>query len=105
MYGAGAKRPPRSIGRGPRAKAFEDLERFDPPGLTLDAAMLLCDAALKNAGSSQACARAEVEQAFAYLSSPNVGLAVRDGDALVILDALRPLGHFCESCFNCAAQR
>jgi DNA primase len=68
--------------------AAEQREAGDPPGLTLDAAMLLVDAALKNAGSSQACARAEVEQAFAYLSSPNVGLAVRDGDALVILDAL-----------------
>jgi DNA primase len=65
--------------------AAEQRDAGDPPRLTVDAAMLLVDTALRNAGSSQACARAEVEQAFAYLASPNVGAAVRDGDALVIL--------------------
>ncbi len=55
------------------------------PRLTVDAAMLLVDAALRNAGSSQACTKEEVEDAFAWLASPNVGEAVRDGDALVIL--------------------
>ncbi len=60
----------------------------DAPRLTVDAAMLLVDAALKRFGSSQACARADVEQAFAYLTSPNVGAAVRYGDAVVVV--LRP---------------
>ena len=54
------------------------------PRLTVDAAMLLVDAALKSVGSSQGCARAEVEEAFAYLASPNLGRAVKDGEALVI---------------------
>ena len=35
--------------------------------------MLLVDAALKSAGSMQGCAREEVEDAVAYLTSPNVG--------------------------------
>jgi hypothetical protein len=57
----------------------------EAPSLTVDAAMMLVDAALKAAGSSQACARVEVEEAFAYLASPNVGAAVRLGEALVLV--------------------
>ncbi len=53
--------------------------------LTLDAARLMLDEALANAGSSQACATQEVQEAFAYLTSANVGLAKMEGDALVIL--------------------
>lgn len=55
------------------------------PHLTVDGAMLLVGAALRNAGSSQACTKEEVEDAFAWLSSPCVGAAVRDDDALVIV--------------------
>ncbi len=55
------------------------------PRLTTDAAMLLVDAALRNAGSTQACTKEEVEDAFAWLASPCVGAAVGDGDALVIV--------------------
>ncbi len=47
--------------------------------------MLLVDEALKQAGSSEGCARDEVEEAFSWLASPNVGAAVRNDDALVIL--------------------
>ena len=46
--------------------------------------MLLVDAALKSAGSMQGCARDEVEDAVAYLTSPKVGAAVKDGDALIV---------------------
>jgi hypothetical protein len=49
--------------------------------------MLLVDAALREAGSLQACTREEVEAAFAWLASPNVGRALRDGDELITLRA------------------
>ncbi|MBV9718345.1 MAG: hypothetical protein JOZ77_03440 [Candidatus Eremiobacteraeota bacterium] len=39
------------------------------PLLTTDAAMLLVDAALRNAGSTQACTKEEVEAAFEWLAS------------------------------------
>jgi DNA primase len=55
------------------------------PQLNVDAAMLLVDTALRAEGSNQACTRAEVEEAFAWLASPNVTLAVRDDSAIVIL--------------------
>jgi DNA primase len=55
------------------------------PRLTVDAAMLLVDEALRAAGSAHACAREEMEQAFSWLSSPNVGLAKIESDALVVL--------------------
>jgi hypothetical protein len=58
------------------------------PRLTLDAAMLLVDAALRSAGSAQACTRAEVEAAFAWLTSANVGAAQSDGDQIVVLRAV-----------------
>jgi pyruvate/2-oxoglutarate/acetoin dehydrogenase E1 component len=46
--------------------------------------MLLVDEALQTAGSSQACTKDEVEEAFAWLASPIVGVAVLDADALVV---------------------
>lgn len=55
------------------------------PRLTIDAAMFFVNEALKQAGSSEGCAREEVEEAFLWLASPNVGAAVRNDDALVIL--------------------
>jgi DNA primase len=57
------------------------------PRLTVDAAMVLVDAALRASGSAQACTRAEVEAAFSWLASSNVSRAVRDGDELVVLRA------------------
>jgi len=54
------------------------------PALTLDAAMVLVDAALKRLGSAHACTREDVEAAFAWLCSPNVGIAVLDDDAITI---------------------
>ena len=50
--------------------------RSNAPDVTTDAAMLLVDEALQTAGSTQACTREEVEEAFAYLSSPNVAKAI-----------------------------
>ncbi|HEY9085593.1 MAG TPA: hypothetical protein VIN40_06625 [Candidatus Tyrphobacter sp.] len=55
--------------------------------LTVDTAMPLIDEALRAAGSAQACTREEVEEAFAYLASPNVGVAKLEDDALVILSS------------------
>jgi DNA primase len=57
------------------------------PRLTVDAAMVLVDAALRASGSVQACTRAEVEAACSWLASANVGRAIRDVDELVILEA------------------
>lgn len=54
------------------------------PRLTVDAAMLLVDAALKAAGSTQACTRDEVVAAFAWLTNPNVHTAV-DYDGTIVL--------------------
>ena len=55
------------------------------PRLTVDAAMLLVDAALRASGSVQACTRAEIDAGFSWLASPNVRRAKRDGDELVIV--------------------
>ena len=55
------------------------------PRITVDAAMLLVDQALRNAGSAQACTKDEVEQAFAWLASPIVGIAVLEDAALVVV--------------------
>jgi len=55
------------------------------PRLTIDAAMLLVDASLRQAGSTQACTREEAQAAFAYLTSPAVGAATLHNDAIVIL--------------------
>ena len=57
------------------------------PALTVDAAMVLVDAALQRYGSSRACTREDVEAAFAWLCSANVGIAERDGEAIVIRSA------------------
>ncbi len=60
------------------------------PLLTLDAAMLLVDAALRAAGSVQACTREEVQAAFSHLTDPLVGQAVwsdASRSAIVILSA------------------
>ncbi len=65
--------------------AAEQGGRAHAPRLTIDAAMLLVDEALRAAGSTQACAREEVQEAFTYLASPNVGIAKLENDALVIL--------------------
>lgn len=53
--------------------------------LTLDAAKLVVDEALSDAGCTQGCAAAELQEAFAYLTSANVGLAKLDDGALVIV--------------------
>jgi DNA primase len=55
--------------------AAEQSDRGEAPHLTVDAAMLLVDAALKVAGSTQACTREEVEAAFEYLTHPLVQIA------------------------------
>lgn len=61
----------------------------DAPRLTIDAAMLLVDQRLVEAGAAVACARSEVRAAFAYLTNPRVGAAVlgEDGEreSIVIL--------------------
>jgi hypothetical protein len=62
--------------------------RGEAPHLTVDAAMLLLDRALRAVGSTQACTRADVEAAFAHLADPLVGLATwlaPSRDALVLL--------------------
>lgn len=46
------------------------------PLLTVDAAMLLVDAALRDAGSTRASTRDEVEAAFSHLTDPLIGDAV-----------------------------
>jgi hypothetical protein len=50
------------------------------PLLTIDAAMLLVDAALRAYGSTQACTREEVQAAFLHLSGPLVAQAVWTDD-------------------------
>ncbi len=65
--------------------AAEQAGAEDAPALTVEAAMLVVDAALRALGSARACTRAEVEEAFAWLSSPNVGLAIRDSGGGLIL--------------------
>ncbi|HEY2475411.1 MAG TPA: hypothetical protein VGI19_11495 [Candidatus Cybelea sp.] len=64
------------------------------PRVTVDAAMLLVDEALRTAGSTQACTKDEVEQAFAWLASPIVGIAVLEAGALVVVapDRVAPNG-------------
>lgn len=64
--------------------AAEQGAAADAPPLTVEAAMLVVDEALRALGSARACTRAEVEEAFAWLSSPNVGLAIRDADGLIL---------------------
>ena len=64
--------------------AAEQAAAAEAPPLTVDAAMLVVDEALRALGSTRACTRGEVEEAFAWLSSPNVGLAIRDADCLIL---------------------
>jgi hypothetical protein len=55
------------------------------PHLTIDAAMLVVDEALRAAGSTIACTRAEVEAAFQHLTNPTTAAATMIEEALVIL--------------------
>jgi DNA primase len=64
--------------------AAEEGGARDAPKLTVDAAMLVVQEALRTAGSTQACTLEEVEYAFAWLSSPNVGIAERYEDGLIV---------------------
>ena len=57
------------------------------PLLTIDAAMLLIDQALRRAGSTRACSRAEVESAIGFLTSPNVGNAIVSANGGLIIVA------------------
>jgi DNA primase len=61
------------------------------PRLTVDAAMLLVDAALKTAGSAEACTRDQVRLAFEALTNPSNGIAVWDDDSREAIVVLRPL--------------
>jgi len=57
------------------------------PHLTIDAAMLLVQTQLTRAGATRACTRAEVQQAFEYLTNPILAKAVwmdANRDAIVI---------------------
>lgn len=77
-----------SNGHADRAGANGRLNRDDAPRLTVDAAMLLVDAALRGAGSTQACTREEIEAAFIHLADPLVGSAIwldDCGSAIVFL--------------------
>ena len=70
--------------------AAEQRAGDDAPQLTVDAAILLVDTSLHDLGSTQACTRDEVVSAFAWLESPNVGIALRDGDGLIVRRSLSP---------------
>lgn len=56
--------------------AAQDGGRSSAPLLTVDSAMLLVDAALRTAGSTQACVRDDVVAAFTHLTDPLVAQAV-----------------------------
>jgi hypothetical protein len=65
-----------------------DVIRADAPRLNLDAAILMVDAALAAAGSTQGCTRDEVEAAFAHLADPAIKAATwldNDRSAIVLL--------------------
>lgn len=64
--------------------AAEEGGAVNAPSFTVDTAMALVDAALQRLGSGRACTREEVEAAFAWLSTPNVGIAERDDGALIV---------------------
>jgi hypothetical protein len=63
------------------AKSGHPREASQAPRLTVDAAMLLVDQRLASEGTTATCTRAEVEQAFADLTSPRDGRAVWTSDA------------------------
>ncbi|MDQ2680727.1 MAG: hypothetical protein M3Y21_06880 [Candidatus Eremiobacteraeota bacterium] len=56
--------------------AAQEGGRQDAPTLTIDSAMVLVDAALRDAGSKQGCRRDDVVAAFAHLTDPLVAQAV-----------------------------
>ena len=62
------------------AKAADGATSGAPP-LTLDAATILVNRRLAEAGSSECCSRSDVSAAFDYLTSPVVGTAVRTNPA------------------------
>ena len=64
--------------------AAEEGGPANAPSLTVDGAMIVVEAALRRLGSARSCTREEVESAFAWLSTPNVGMAERDDGALII---------------------
>jgi len=73
------------------ARASARLNRGDAPRLTVDAAMLLVDAALRAAGSTQACTREEVDAAFTHLTDPLVGSATWLDPSRSAIAILEPL--------------
>jgi hypothetical protein len=64
--------------------AAEQGGAVDAPHLTVDSAQFMVNAALRAAGATQPCTRQDVEEAFTWLISPNVNVAVRNGDSIVI---------------------
>jgi DNA primase len=71
--------------------AAREVAPTEAPLLTVDAGMLLLDERLEREGCTQGCTRAEVEEAFDWLTSPRVSLGVRlEGSvrAIVIRRAL-----------------
>jgi len=64
------------------------------PHITVDAAMLLVDQALRDLGKTQSCSREDAEAAFTHLTDPLVGSAVWLGDShsAIVLLASYPLG-------------
>ena len=84
----------RQAGWNAQKTAAEEGGPANAPLLTEDAAMLLVDAALRNAGSTQACTRGDVRLAFQYLTNPLTGAAVWANDthaAIVIIAEPRPM--------------
>jgi RES domain-containing protein len=76
--------------------------RDDAPRLNVDAAMLMVDAALAAAGSTQGRTREEVEAAFAHLTDPAIKAATwldAEHSAIVILHA-PPEGRLAK-CLSC----
>lgn len=62
--------------------AAEEGGRAQAPTITVDASMILVDAALQRLGSTSACTREEVEEAFAWLASPTSASQLRKTAAL-----------------------
>ncbi len=65
--------------------AAEEGGAENAPHLTVDAAMLLVDAALQASNSKQACSREDVILAIAWLTNPIESIAEVANDALVVL--------------------
>ncbi|HVA37289.1 MAG TPA: hypothetical protein VNJ51_06725 [Candidatus Dormibacteraeota bacterium] len=80
----------RAAGWQAQVTAAEEGGPANAPRLTVDAAMLLVDAALRDAGSTQACKKEEVHLAFQHLTNPLTGAAVWTDDtrtAIVVTSA------------------